>query len=464
MNFTLVNRILIISPHYPPSNLAAVHRTRLFAQHLPALGWDPVILTVDEKYYEEELDWELHKLIPSTQRIFKVNSFNIGKPRLIGDIGLRAFFQLRKKALSLLQSEKFDFLYIPIPSFYTALLGPYLHKKTGVNYGIDYIDPWVHEFPGSEKLFSRHWFSTQLAKLLEPIAVKHASLITGVSEGYYLPVLDRNPHLKNKVITAAIPYGGEEGDHEFIKKTLDVRQNMLVNTNSNPLASLTTSDNSVFKFVYAGALLPKAYKPLEEIFKALQHYPKQLNDSTTQQIEEIFKALQHYPKQLNDSTTQQIQIHFIGTLGTIKPLAEKHGLFGKTVFEHPNRMPYLDVLKELDQADGIFILGSTEPHYTPSKVYQAVLSKKPILAVLHEQSSAVKVLRESNAGIVITMNGEEDLDSLAKRFLQGLNQFQNFQQSFNPSKINKAAFEQYSAKAVTSVLVDALNKIVNFSS
>jgi hypothetical protein len=449
-----LNRILIIAPHYPPSNLAAVHRTRLFAQHLPSFGWEPIILTVDEQYYEEKLDWDLHKLIPSSQRIVKVNAIKVGRPRLIGDIGLRAFFQLRKKAVELIKKEQIDFVYIPIPSFYTALLGPYLHKKTGIKYGIDYIDPWVHEFPGSEKLFSRHWFSTQLAKLLEPISVKHASLITGVSEGYYLPVLERNPHLKNNVITAAMPYGGEEGDHEFIKKTLDVRHKMLENTDSTP---------AIFKFIYAGALLPKAYKPLEEIFKALQHYAKRLNDSTTQQIEEIFKVLTHYAKQLNDSTTQQIQIHFIGTLGTIKPLAEKHGLFGKTVFEHPNRMPYLDVLKELEKADGIFILGSTEPHYTPSKVYQAVLSKKPILAILHEESTAVKVLRESNAGIVITMNGEEDIVSLPIRFLEGLKQFQEFQHSFNPNKINKDAFDQYSAKAVTAKLVEKLDEIVSLS-
>jgi hypothetical protein len=126
-------------------------------------------------------------------------------------------------------------------------------------------------------------------------------------------------------------------------------------------------------------------------------------------------------------------------------------------------MPYLDVLKELDQADGIFILGSTEPHYTPSKVYQAVLSQKPILAILHEQSSAVKVLSGSNAGIVVTMNGEEDIVSLPTRFLEGLKQFQNFQQSFNPNKINKEAFEQYSAKAVTSVLVEAIEKAILIS-
>ena len=436
-----MNRILIIAPHYPPSNLAAVHRTRLFAQHLPSFGWEPYILTVDEQYYEEKLDWDLHKLIPSSQRLVKVNALSVGRPRLIGDIGLRAFFQLRKKAVELIIKEQIDFVYIPIPSFYTALIGPYLFKKTGVNYGIDYIDPWVHEFPGSEKLFSRHWFSTQLARFLEPIAVKHASLITGVSAGYYLPVLERNPHLKNNVITAAMPYGGEEGDHEFIRRqTSDVRIQESVKADS----ILPT-----FKFVYAGALLPKAFKPLEQIFKALQSI-KLNNDEINNSY--ILHLLSH------------ISFNFIGTLGTIKPLAEKHGLFGKTVFEHPNRMPYLDVLKELDQADGIFILGSTEPHYTPSKVYQAVLSKKPILAVLHEQSSAVKVLSESNAGIVITMSGEEELDSLPTRFLKGLKQFQEFQQSFNPNKINKAVFEQYSVKAVTAQLVEKLDEIVSSSS
>ena len=429
-----MKNFLIISPHYPPSNLAAVHRSRLFAKHLPAFGWKPIILTVHEDFYEEALDWKLHQLLPKDQHIEKVSAFKVGKPRLVGDIGLRAYFQLRRRALELIRAEKIDFVYIPIPSFYMALLGPYLFKKTGIPYGIDYIDPWVHQFPGSNKLFSRHWFSTQLAKLFEPIAVKHAALITGVSEGYYKPVLERNPHLKTQALTAAMPYGGEESDHDFIRN----RRNEVSSTplpSAGRLNSSTTSTPSTLKFIYAGAMLPKAYKPLEEIFKALQ------------------------PLQ----PPQPLQLHFIGTLGTIKPIAEKHGLYGTTVFEHPDRIPYLDVLTQLEAADVVFILGSTEPHYTPSKVYQGVLSGKPILAVLHEQSTAVNVLRASNAGIVITMKGEEDLDILSARFLEGLQEFENFRKVFDPNKINRAAFEQYSAKAVTAQLVEKLDEIVSSS-
>ena len=114
----------------------------------------------------------------------------------------------------------------------------------------------------------------------------------------------------------------------------------------------------------------------------------------------------------------------------------------------------------MEAADGIFILGSTEPHYTPSKVYQAVLSKKPILAVLHEHSSAVDIIRDSNAGIVVTMNGEEDLNTLGTRFINDLESYMLWTKSFDPAAVNKQAFEPYTAKSVTKVLVDALNKLI----
>jgi hypothetical protein len=87
---------------------------------LKSFGWEPVILTVHEKYYEESPDWNLVKLLPKDLRIEKVNAFKITKPRLIGDIGLRAFFQLYKKAKQLVRTEHFDFIYIPIHSFYCS--------------------------------------------------------------------------------------------------------------------------------------------------------------------------------------------------------------------------------------------------------------------------------------------------------------------------------------------------------
>jgi hypothetical protein len=424
-----LKKILIIYPHFPPSNLAGVHRARLFAQHLPSLGWEPTILTVHEKFYEEKLDYNLEKLLPLDLRIEKVNAFSIKNIRLIGDIGVRGFFQLYLRAKKLLTTEQFDFLYIPIPSFYCALLGRMLYHKTNVKYGIDYIDPWVHTFPGSEKIFSRHWFSTKLAKFLEPIAVKKASLITGVAEGYFQPVLDRNPHLKN-VITGAMPYGGEVKDHEIIQ-TLNIEP------------YLFKEDNDKLQFVYAGAMLPKSYGPLEKIFEAI--------------VADI-------------SLFENVEFHFIGTgkrpndneSYNIKVLAEKFGLWKSIIFEYPARIPYLDVLVHLNIADGVFILGSTEPHYTPSKSYQGILSGKPIFAVLHEQSTAVEVIDVSGAGIVISFSGENDIEKILNNFSSHFIKFKYFLKHFTPELVNKDFFNNFSAKEVTRTLVFLLNKIEIF--
>lgn len=404
-----------------------MHRIRLFAQHLPSLGWEPIIVTVNEKFYEEKLDLNLEKLLPLDLKIEKVNAFSVGKFRVVGDLGLRGFFQMYKKAKSIIKNEEIDFLLLSIPSFYCALLGRWLHASTGIKYGVDYQDPWVHNFPGSDKVFNRHWFSTKIAKFLEPIAVKKTSLITGVSESYYAPVLERNKHLK-KIESGAMPMGGEILDHQIVEKLCIAPY-------------LFKKNKDKIQFVYAGAMLPKAYKPLEEIFKAIIGK------------KELF---------------QSIEFHFIGTGKTpndengfnIKILAEKYGLWKNIVFEYPARIPYFDVLVHLNIADAVFILGSTEPHYTPSKVYQAVLSQKPILAILHTNSSAVNVIKEANAGIVLYFKGEEDLEKISKTFSEKFIQFISFKQSYKPEQVNQTLFMAYSAFEVTRKLTNLLNKTI----
>lgn len=421
-----MKRILIITPHFPPSNLAAVHRSRLFAKHLPAFGWEPIILTVDEKYYEETLDYNLSRLLPDGLRIEKVKAFKVTKPRLIGDIGLRGFFQLYRRAKRLIRENKIDFLYIPIPSFYVALLGRWLHASTGIKYGIDYIDPWVHRFPGSDKLFSRHWFSSKLSGLLEPIAIKKASLITGVAEGYYQGVLQRNPNLVTTCVFGAMPYGGEVDDHLKVAEL-------------NLQSYLFTRNPQKIQLLYAGAMLPKAYAPLEAIFTAMKRAP------------EIFRDL---------------EIHFIGTGKTaddpegynIRPVAEKYGLWETVIFEYPKRIPYLDVLVHLEGIDGVFILGSTEPHYTPSKVYQGVLSGKPLLAVLHRESTAVEVIRRTGAGIVLSFDGEQGLSVIQDRFTGVFGDFRVFLEKFDKRQVNMQTFDQYSAKNITAKLAELIEE------
>ena len=136
------------------------------------------------------------------------------------------------------------------------------------------------------------------------------------------------------------------------------------------------------------------------------------------------------------------------------------GLWQTVVFEYPNRIPYLDVLIHLDAADAVFILGSTEPHYTPSKAYQAVLSKKPIIAVLHEQSTVVNILRETNAGKLLSFNGEEGISEIKQTFSSLFKDFISFKDSFHQESVDQAAFKKFSAANVTHQLVQLIDQAI----
>jgi hypothetical protein len=394
--------------------------------HLPEFGWEPIILTVHHDYYEEALDWPLARLVPPTLRIERVTALPTRPLRVVGDIGLRGFGPLVAKTLEIVDREGADFLLITIPSIFAALIGRLIHALRGIPYGIDYIDPWVHVWPGSERWLSKPWIVRKLGEFLEPIAVRRASLITGVAEGYYEGALRRNPSVREQAVTAAMPYGGEESDHS-LADTLALEP------------YLFHDDPSDFRMLYAGAMLPRAYEPLERVFSSIA---------------------------ANQDVFRGVRIHFVGTGKSpndrdgynIRPVAEKYGLWGSVVTEHPARIPYLDVLTHLKHADAAFVLGSTEPHYTPSKVYQAVLSRKPIFAVLHSSSTAATVVRSTQAGHVLAFDGPGDVDAIEKNFASSFSKFLQYARSFDPSQVDRSAFNAFSARSSARTLASSLDR------
>jgi hypothetical protein len=223
-----------------------------------------------------------------------------------------------------------------------------------------------------------------------------------------------------------MPYGGEIADHHYVQ-----------HLGKEPY--LFARHPGRFQLVYAGAMLPKAYEPLEQLFSAIREHPTDFQD---------------------------VEFHFIGTgkrpndpqSHNIKPLAEQYGLWEKTVFEYPARIPYLDVLVHLNAADGIFILGSTEPHYTPSKVFQAVLSQKPVLAVLHQDSTALRVIRETGAGIALPLDPSM-LHNVSAEFPEAFRAYRAFAGQFNPSSVKLEQFNTWTAREVTRQLAALLDKV-----
>jgi hypothetical protein len=101
----------------------------------------------------------------------------------------------------------------------------------------------------------------------------------------------------------------------------------------------------------------------------------------------------------DDPAAARLRCHFFGTSNQsesstyrVLPIAREHGV-EDAVTERPGRLDYLAALSVLTQASGILLLGSSERHYTASKLYPALLAKRPILACFHQASSVIAMLK-----------------------------------------------------------------------
>jgi hypothetical protein len=302
-----------------------------------------------------------------------------------------------------------------------------LFKEAPLAFGIDYIDPWVQVWPEAEIKYSKAWASLKLGEHLEPWTVRNASLITGVASGYYEGVLDRNPRLRTTCVTAAMPYGFSALD--FSASSVKSQEPTLYDPSDGNL-----------HLVYAGALLPKAIRVLERFFEGISVL-----------------------RNRRGPLASRLRVHFIGTGKSpndpngynVLPIASRLGI-SDLISEHPHRMAYLNVLVHLRRAYGVLILGSTESHYTPSKVYQAVQSRRPILAFLHEASTAVDVLERSRAGIAITIS--ERMLPVPTRVADVLEDFARV--DYQAEAVLWNEFEMYSARESARRMALALDEAV----
>jgi hypothetical protein len=421
-----MKRLALLSTSFPPGNLAGVHRARLWSQFLPEFGWEPTIVTTDSRYYEERLDPALTTLVPAGLKVVYTRALPTRPIRLVGDLGVRAFWWHYRALSDLASRREIDFLLITVASYYSAVLGRMIHRRFGVPYGIDYQDPWISDSPKPRRAFSKAWLDGKLARVLEPWAIRDAALITGVAPGYFAGVLKRNPDAARRALTAAMPIGGSERDFELVRQ-------------ASLAPFLYDPDDGLFHLIYAGALLPAGVTIVEAFLQGLARL-----------------------RSTAPATAARLRVHFVGTGRSptdaqghqVLPLALKAGV-ADMVTEHPHRIGYVDSLNHLVRANAVLVLGSTERHYTPSKLFLAVLSRRPVLAVLHEASTAVDMLAAARAGRTIVLpEGSVPDPTVIAGELQALVE----RPDYDPTAVDWAAFDAYSARNSARLLAAALDR------
>ncbi|MBE7177902.1 MAG: glycosyltransferase, partial [Mucilaginibacter polytrichastri] len=420
-----------ISPYFPPVNAADMQRVRMSLPYFRDLGWEAEVVCVDPVHAEMQVDHLLCESVPEEIPVHFVSAFAkkyTGKIGL-GSIALRSLWFYRKKVNTLLKKKNFDLVYFSTTQFPVCILGAYWKKKFGVPYVIDMQDPWHSDYylnkPKNQRP-PKYWFSYRLNKWLEPIAMKAVGGLISVSDAY-LQTLKKRYSAVRAVPCATIPFSAFTPDQHIAEQHKSGFNSML--------------DRRFVNIVYVGrggADMRNAVLPL---FSALQ---KGLNEER-----DIFR---------------HIRINFIGTSyapaeiakPSIKPLADAMGLQDYVV-EITQRIGFYHALATLQEANALFVPGSDDSGYTASKIYPYILTKRPLLAIFHPDSSVTDILMRCSDALVLNLL--DDRDKLLKNAYDFLHAVASRKRT--KLKLNSEEITKIMAPEMTMLQVGLFNQLVH---
>lgn len=425
-----MKKLLIISPYFPPYNTADMQRVRMSLPFYKIFGWEAEVVTINTPDTDSPLDPLLLETVPRDVKIHRVNAL----PKKwttkfgLGSAALRSLFFYKQKVDALLKSTPYDLIFFSTTQFPLCILGSHWKRKYGIPYVIDMQDPWLSNYYESLPKHQRpkkYWFSHRLNKFMEPIAMKHVNGLISVSEAYIDVLRQRYHELKSKPADV-ITFGAFAEDFKVARR----------HASQFELSFKRIPGKRNLLYIGRGG------HDMQTAAEILFHHFKALLDKDAE-------------------TYQNFHFNFIGTSyaaagkgrPTIAPIAEKFGL-ANFVTENTDRIGFFESLHNLANADGLFIIGSNDSSYTASKLYPYILSKKPLLGLLHSESSASHILNYCNAGVNIPINQNVNTELKLRQYLHEV-----IQQDMPDTDWQR--FREFSAEQLTSKQCELFNKAID---
>ena len=369
-----MRRVLIVSPHFPPTNAPDMHRARHALRHLSAHGWHADVLAVDPRDVAAPSDPLLREDPRPDDAIVEAVRAPLApwsRWLRLSSVGRRATRVLGPAGDRLLTGRRYDLVFFTTSQHRVLTLGPEWRRRHGVPYAADWQDPWVTDYydrpgapapPGGWK----YYVAARSARKLEGPVLAGAGGVVSVNAAYLRQLETRYPWFGPKP-RAVIPFGADPADYERARRE-DVR----------PAFQRRAG---VRHLLYVGAV--------GEIMRPA--------------IECLLQGLRQWLDAGGEGGS--VRLHFVGTSyapqgaqeGSVAPLAAKAGL-AEMVEEHPARIGQFQALRTLLEADGCLILGSDNTAYSPSKIATVALARRPVLGVVAGGSELEAGLRHLGLG------------------------------------------------------------------
>ncbi len=386
-----MQRVLVVSPHFPPVSAADMQRVRMLLPFFERNGWQVEVLAICPDQVAAPLDTWLLDGLPPQVTVHRVGALAHGFSRVpgLGTLGLRSLVALASAGDTLLAAGGFDLVYFSTTLFEVHILGPRWKRKFGVPFVMDYQDAWVSDYyrdhpdtpvPGGRLKYA---FASALHRWMEPRVLRECAGITSVSPEYPRQLARRYPSM---AVLPALVQGFPGAPADFERLPAEI-------AGKPPYEP----GDGCLHWVYVGRGGRDMTKAMRALFIALRD---------------------HASVDLRKS----LKLHFIGTsyaaAGTgspsIAPIAAEYGL-QHMVEELPDRIDYSRTLWCLRNANALIVPGSDDPAYTASKIYPYLLAGRPMLAIFHASSTVVDLIDKVAGAICVSFGSDEPEGVVAGR-------------------------------------------------
>jgi hypothetical protein len=421
-------RVLVVCPRFAPINAADSHRVRLLLPYLTANGCDVEILAVEPTDVPGPRDPWLTERLPPSVPVHRVRAWPLSGRGLNG-LAQRSLVALCRKGGELLAKGRFDLVFFSTTEFLVHGLGPLWRRRWGVPFCMDYQDPWVNDYyrlnpqvvpPGGRFKFA---VMHRIHERVERAVVRRCSGFLSVSPDY-LAALDQR-------------YGGAVAQQPRLVAAFPAEPDEMAGLLPQPKGA-ENKQRATWRYIGRGG--PDMSCAASAFFRA---WSRAIESGLLSRDAVRFEAV---------GTSYAVDGQGEKTL---QPLADLAGL-ANVVTENPERLGYEDTLRALLGSDALVVFGSDDPSYTASKIYPYLLAGKPLLAIFHERSSVVQLIRAVGGAVCVTFNeymtAEQLADAIGQAWFEG-------RQYLRTLPLNSLAFEPYTAATQAREVVEWFGRI-----
>lgn len=447
-----MKNVLIIASDFPPLAKVSVMRTAKFVKYLPSFGWNPIVLTTKINYTENSI------------RVDTTFSPNILKNIKVYDASAYYLFALYKLLLNITrgESQKMKFLKYTGVKFISNYILRAMDKLIGQFLFPDYLIGW-YPFAVQKGISIIKRRDIHMLYSTSPSPVGHLIALS-LAKKYNIPwVADfRDPW--------AYAYFG---NLIWPIKLLDIRleKKVLVSANRivitlpkiiDEIKALRKEFDSTQCFVILNGYDEEDFKDISP------HIFKQFTIVYTGRLHESRRSPYHLFAALNSIFQEQpdlkskIKVVFIGDkhpfmLGLVKKYKLEGCVEMLGYLEHKKALSYIcgaSVLFLLTEETKDTEVPFQGKDVIPAKLYEYLRARKPILALVPEDSDCAHIIQDTHSGIVV-----EPIDyQKAKKVI--LDMYEKYERGQLRLKSNNSLIQQYERKILTGSLAKIFNDLL----